>query len=304
MATERQLAVNSEDPIVTLFWERFDYLEENEDPAAPSGHINHHRRHAEGIIAVRLNEMEARCAEKRLELPTHAELIRALKTSKNRRFVEQTAVNSRNEGVPRSAAGSSTIARARRPPIPESERTTMRSVPSLLSMIGDPDPDPVGAAVMPWDYIRMRREAAGLSIAQAARPFWHHGAHQADVERNFRRIETVGIRMKRLWSMTRAFPLSLTVYRQLCDTPADRHPACAGPAGGTSGPRSSMSRASTAHGRRPIRGSAPSAPRSAAACSRRACPILTPIAATRSPPDLPRSIPCPSQTPPKSNCAT
>jgi hypothetical protein len=70
-------------------------------------------------------------------------------------------------------------------------------------MIGDPDPDPVGAAVMPWDYIRMRREAAGLSIAQAARPFWHHGAHQADVERNFRRIETVGIRMKRLWSMTR-----------------------------------------------------------------------------------------------------
>jgi hypothetical protein len=116
MATERQLAVNSEDPIVTLFWERFDYLEENEDPAAPSGHINHHRRHAEGIIAVRLNEMEARCAEKRLELPTHAELIRALKTSKNRRFVEQTAVNSRNEGVPRSAAGSSTIARARRPP--------------------------------------------------------------------------------------------------------------------------------------------------------------------------------------------
>lgn len=100
MATERQLAVNSEDPIVTLFWERFDYLEENEDPAAPSGHINHHRRHAEGIIAVRLNEMEARCAEKRLELPTHAELIRALKTSKNRRFVEQTAVNSRNEGVP------------------------------------------------------------------------------------------------------------------------------------------------------------------------------------------------------------
>ena len=102
----------------------------------------------------------------------------------------------------------------------------MRSVPSLLSMIGDPDPDsdPVGTAVMPWDYIRMRREAAGLSIAQAARPFWHHGAHQADVERNFRRIETVGIRMKRLWSMTRSFPLSLTVYRQLCDTPADRHP--------------------------------------------------------------------------------
>ncbi|MBO9725185.1 MAG: toprim domain-containing protein [Novosphingobium sp.] len=100
MATERQLAVNSEDPIVSLFWERFDYLEENEDPAALTGHINHHRRHAEGMIAVRLNEMEARCAEKRLALPTHAELIRALKTSKSRRFIEQTAVNSRNDGVP------------------------------------------------------------------------------------------------------------------------------------------------------------------------------------------------------------
>ena len=52
------------------------------------------------MIAVRLNEMEARCAEKRLALPTHAELIRALKTSKSRRFIEQTAVNSRNDGVP------------------------------------------------------------------------------------------------------------------------------------------------------------------------------------------------------------
>jgi hypothetical protein len=102
----------------------------------------------------------------------------------------------------------------------------------------------------------MRREAAGLSIAQAARPFWHHGAHQADVERNFRRIETVGIRMKRLWSMTRAFPLSLTVYRQLCDTPADRHPRLCRACGWDEWTRSSMSRASTAHGRRPIRGSA------------------------------------------------
>ncbi|QSR17459.1 toprim domain-containing protein [Novosphingobium sp. KA1] len=99
MATDRQLAVNSEDPVVSLFWERFDYLEENEDPATTSGHINHHRKHEEGMIAIRLNEMESRCADKRLELPTHAELIRALKTSKARRFIEQGMVNSRNEGV-------------------------------------------------------------------------------------------------------------------------------------------------------------------------------------------------------------
>ncbi|WP_374414228.1 toprim domain-containing protein [Novosphingobium colocasiae] len=99
MATTRQTAVNSEDPFVSLFWERFDYLEENEDTAAPSGHINHHRRHEDGLIAVRLNEMEARCADKRLALPTHAELTRALKTSKNRRFIEVCAVNSRNDNV-------------------------------------------------------------------------------------------------------------------------------------------------------------------------------------------------------------
>ncbi|ATI82886.1 toprim domain-containing protein [Sphingobium yanoikuyae] len=100
MAADRQLAVNSEDPIVTLFWTRFDYLEENEAPSALAGHINHHRRWEDGMIAVRLNEMEARCAEKRLELPSHAELIRALKTSKQRRFVEQSAIiNSRNEGT-------------------------------------------------------------------------------------------------------------------------------------------------------------------------------------------------------------
>lgn len=98
MASDRQLAVNSEDPIVSLFWERFDYLEENEDPKALTGHINHHRRWEEGLIAVRLNEMEARCAEKRLQLPSHTEMIRALKTSKARRFIEQAAtVNSRND---------------------------------------------------------------------------------------------------------------------------------------------------------------------------------------------------------------
>ncbi|MCB2048547.1 MAG: toprim domain-containing protein [Novosphingobium sp.] len=100
MASERQVAVNSEDPNVNLFWERFDYLEENEDPAALTGRINHHRRADEGLIAVRLNEMEARCAERRLSLPTHPELIRALKTSKARRFIEQATVNSRNDGVP------------------------------------------------------------------------------------------------------------------------------------------------------------------------------------------------------------
>nr|WP_179220705.1 toprim domain-containing protein [Sphingomonas laterariae] len=99
MAKDRQIAVNSEDPIVSLFWERFDYFEENEKATDTSGRLNHHRKAAEGMIAVRLNEMEARCAERRLELPSHTELIRALKTSRGRRFIEITTVNSRNEGA-------------------------------------------------------------------------------------------------------------------------------------------------------------------------------------------------------------
>lgn len=100
----------------------------------------------------------------------------------------------------------------------------MRTVPSLLSMLDDPAPVPIAPVVMPWDYIQMRRLAAGLTIEQASKPFWHREEHQADVERNMRQIETVGFRVKRLWDMSRSFRLNLTVYRQLCDTPPDMHP--------------------------------------------------------------------------------
>lgn len=103
----------------------------------------------------------------------------------------------------------------------------MRTVPSLLSMLDEPDtapPPPLPAPVMPWDYIQMRRKAAGLSIEQASKPFWHHKEHRADVESNMARIETVGFRVKRLWDMSRSFRLNLTVYRQLCDTPPEQHP--------------------------------------------------------------------------------
>lgn len=102
----------------------------------------------------------------------------------------------------------------------------MRTVPSLLSMLDDPRALPPRAApiVMPWDYIRMRRLAAGLSIEEASRPFWHRPEHRADVERNMRQIEAVGFRVKSLWDMSRSFRLNLTVYRQLCDTPPDMHP--------------------------------------------------------------------------------
>ena len=103
----------------------------------------------------------------------------------------------------------------------------MRTVPSLLSMMDDPDtapPPPLPAPIMPWDYIRMRRLASGKTIEVASRPFWHHEEHQGDVERNMRQIEAVGFRVKRLWDMSRSFRLNGTIYRQLCDTPPEQHP--------------------------------------------------------------------------------
>ncbi|WP_152524744.1 hypothetical protein [Novosphingobium lindaniclasticum] len=101
----------------------------------------------------------------------------------------------------------------------------MRSVPSLLSMIDEPKaPAPT---VLPWDYIRMRREAAGLSIEQAARPYWHRPEHREDVERNFRTLEQPGYRAARNrfgGDKSRSYRVSEAIYRQLCDGPPEQHP--------------------------------------------------------------------------------
>ena len=105
----------------------------------------------------------------------------------------------------------------------------MRSVPSLTSMLDNPHAQPpiIAPAVLPWDYVCMRREAAGLSIADAARPYWHHAEHRADVERNFLTLETVGFRVKQhffVLDMSRSYRLNIAVYRQLCDDRPDQHP--------------------------------------------------------------------------------
>ena len=101
----------------------------------------------------------------------------------------------------------------------------MRSVPSLTALLDDGRP--VRPVVMPWAYVRMRRLAAGLTIAQAARPYWHRPEHRADVERNIARLEATGFRAKAPYfgvDMSRAFSFNLDVYRQLCDLPATQHP--------------------------------------------------------------------------------
>ena len=101
----------------------------------------------------------------------------------------------------------------------------MRSVPSLLAMLDEHKP--ARPVVMPWDYVRMRRKAAGVTIAQAAVHYWKRPEHQADVERNIAELETVGYRMQQQFfaaDMSRAYSFNVDVYRQLCDTPPDRHP--------------------------------------------------------------------------------
>ncbi|CAM8673055.1 hypothetical protein [Sphingobium sp.] len=99
----------------------------------------------------------------------------------------------------------------------------MRSVPSLLSMLGDQEPP--RQVMTPWHYVHLRRRAAGLSIAQAAAPFWVRPEHQHDVERYFRNLEAENLRHQRIY-ITEGKPyfFSIDVYHQLANLPAHQHP--------------------------------------------------------------------------------
>ncbi len=46
--------------------------------------------------------------------------------------------------------------------------------------------------VMPWDYIRMRRESAGLTIEQAAKRFYARDEHRAGVIANLTHVRDAG----------------------------------------------------------------------------------------------------------------
>ncbi len=132
MALERQLHVENEHPDVASFWERFDYLEEREDANTQNG-INQHRDPK--LIGVSLSEFEARCAALGLKIPLPADLRKNLKTSKARRFVDAPA---------RSTPGA---ARA-----------------STLWIFQKPEAAQGGGRMTPGTYLRLRREAAGLTI--------------------------------------------------------------------------------------------------------------------------------------------
>lgn len=100
----------------------------------------------------------------------------------------------------------------------------MRSVPSLLTMLGDQQ-QPDRPVITPWAYVQMRRKAARLTIAEAAKPFWVRPEHQYDVERHFRDLERENLRFQRLY-ITEGLPyfFSRAVYHQLANTPPHQHP--------------------------------------------------------------------------------
>ncbi|WP_019833799.1 hypothetical protein [Sphingomonas sp. PR090111-T3T-6A] len=87
-------------------------------------------------------------------------------------------------------------------------------------------PEQPAAPIRPWEYVRMRRRSAGLTIAEAAKPFYQHHDHREDVENNLRMFERPGVRIKRVrdLDLVRAFPFDPGIYTQLADDPAEQHP--------------------------------------------------------------------------------
>lgn len=96
MTPERQIAVSSENPLLVKFWEYFDYLESRETEATVH-HINSHRKH-ETLIAVNMPHFESRCRSNGLAMLDADKLVRVIKSSKRRKFLEQKAVNPRDGG--------------------------------------------------------------------------------------------------------------------------------------------------------------------------------------------------------------
>jgi hypothetical protein len=73
--------------------------------------------------------------------------------------------------------------------------------------------------IQPWDYVTMRRRAAGLSIEQVAQALGGRA-----YERHLRMLETTGMRVRILADLDKVLPFSEDVYRQLADLPVHQHP--------------------------------------------------------------------------------
>ncbi|UYY78431.1 hypothetical protein [Sphingomonas sp. R1] len=79
----------------------------------------------------------------------------------------------------------------------------------------------------PSDYLRLRRTAAGLSIAEAATRLIDSRADQRRAEEFLRRLETPGrtaLYRSTIAHLLHAFPFDPAVYWQLAEEPQQRHP--------------------------------------------------------------------------------
>lgn len=85
MAGERQLVVTGDTPIITEFWEIYDYLQGS--AISHHGKVNHYAEDSKEI-AINLTHFEQMATERRVNLPPMRELKRYLKGSKNRKFVQ------------------------------------------------------------------------------------------------------------------------------------------------------------------------------------------------------------------------
>ncbi len=95
LAKEREQSLAKDHPIVEQFWEAFDYLNgtgADDDQDDLLERLNHHRDPSR--IAVNLNHFVQVATEARQNVPALPDLKRLLKTSRQRKFIEITAVNS------------------------------------------------------------------------------------------------------------------------------------------------------------------------------------------------------------------
>jgi len=79
----------------------------------------------------------------------------------------------------------------------------------------------------PSDYLRLRRVAAGLSVADAARRLIESPADQRRAEEFLRRLETPGrtaLYRSTIAHLLQAFPFDPDAYWQLAEEPRHRHP--------------------------------------------------------------------------------
>ena len=93
MALDRQSSAGGDNPLVTDFWDKYDYLlqKERDDAYDAGGSINQHRK-ADRLIAVNLPHFEASCRAANLLPPRMDELKRVLRSSKSRKWLANRAV--------------------------------------------------------------------------------------------------------------------------------------------------------------------------------------------------------------------